>query len=60
MLFGWTVQNKFYPSLSVNLLGVEKSKYVSVKHMKCWLQIQLYVFSYIRFKKQCTDKLLKF
>ena len=51
---------KLYPSISGRLSGVEESMYVSDKHTKSCLYIEIYAFNCVSFEKSWAYKLLRF
>ena len=60
ILLGWSARTKLYPSISSRPSGVEESRYVSDKHMKSCLYIEIYAFACVSFDKLWADKLLRF
>ena len=51
MSLGWSERIKSYPSISRRLSGIEESRYVSDKHMKSCLYIEIYAFNCVSFEK---------
>ena len=57
ILLGWSTQTTLHPSISGRLSGVVKSRYVSDKHMKLCLYIEIYIFNYVSFEKLDSGKI---
>ena len=53
ILLVWSVRIKLYPSISSELSGAVKSRYVSDKHVKLCFSVELYAF---KFEKSCAVK----
>ena len=60
ILLGWSAQTKMFPSISSRLSSVEESRYVSDKHIKSSLYIEIYAFICVSFEKLWADKLSRF
>ena len=57
ILLGWSAQTKMYPSISSRLSGVEESGYVSDKHMKSCLYIEIYAFICVSFDLRSYEQI---
>ena len=57
ILLGWSTQTRLHPSISGRLSGVVKSRYVSDKHMKLCLYIEICTFNYVSFEKLDSGKI---
>ena len=51
ILLGWSIRSKVYPSIWSRSSGVEQSMYISDKHMKSCLYIEIYAFNCVNFDK---------
>ena len=60
MSLGWFERIKLYPSISRRLSGIEESRYVSDKHMKSCLCIEIWALKCVSFEKLWADKLVRF
>ena len=57
ILLGWSARTKMYPSISSRLSGVEESRYVSDKHMKSCLYIEIYAFICVSFDLRSYEQI---
>ena len=51
ILLGWTSRTRLYPPILSRLSGVVESMYVSDKHMKSGLYIEIYTFNCVSTSK---------
>ena len=59
-LLEWSTWTKLYPYLLSRPAGIVESIYVSDRHIKSCLNMEICEFDYVSFEKLWADKLLKF